>query len=67
MHSCKSGFSNNFKAKINCKSPKLQILASNRINSISKINCTLNHLNKINIFNSGNSDSQFSSSFKKFR
>ena len=40
MYSCKSGFNNNFKAKINCKSQKLQILASNRINSTSKINCT---------------------------
>jgi len=40
MHLCKSGFSNEIKDKINCRSQNLQIVASSRINSISKINFT---------------------------
>jgi len=38
MYICKSGFIDEFKAKVNCRSQKLQIVASSRINSTSKIN-----------------------------
>jgi hypothetical protein len=41
----KSGFNNKFKTKINCRSQKLQIVASNVINSTKKINSPLNHPN----------------------
>ena len=46
MYLCKSGFINEFKDKINCKSQKLQIVTSRRINSTRKINSTLNNPNK---------------------
>jgi hypothetical protein len=41
----KNEFNNKFRAKINCRSQKLQIVVSNRINSTSKINSPLNHPN----------------------
>jgi len=47
MYLCKSGFINEFKTKINCRSQKLQIVASSGITSINKINSTLNHPNII--------------------
>jgi hypothetical protein len=47
IYLCKSGFNNKFNAKINCKSQKLQIVASSRINSTSKINSSLNHPNML--------------------
>lgn len=43
----KSGFNNKFKARIHCRSQKLRIVASSKINSTRKINSTLNHLNII--------------------
>ena len=47
MH--KSGFNNKFKAKINCRSQKLQILASGRINSTRNINSPSNNPNMIKL------------------
>jgi hypothetical protein len=49
IYLCKSGYSNKFKAKINCRSQKLQIVASSRINSTStnKINSPLIHPNML--------------------
>lgn len=38
---------NKFKAKINCRSQKLQILTSSKINFTSKINSPLNHPNML--------------------
>jgi hypothetical protein len=45
---CKSGFSNKFKTKINCRS--LQIIASSRINSKAKIGslCVIIEINLLN-------------------
>lgn len=47
IYLCKSEFSNKFKPKINCRSQKLQVIDSSRINSTREINYNLNHPNII--------------------
>ena len=45
MYLYKSGFLNIFKVKMNCRSQKLTILPSSKINSTNEINSLLNHPN----------------------